>query len=73
ADIQDAVDYRSIQCDVPLLLVVGSEGFGISSLVKKQCDYMAALPMVGKVTSLNASVACGILLYEIYSKRNPLT
>lgn len=71
ADMDKAVDYRDIQCDVPLLLVVGSEGFGISTLVKKQCDYMAALPMVGKVTSLNASVACGIMLYEIYSKRNP--
>lgn len=72
ADMDHAVDYRQIQCDVPLLLVVGSEGFGISSLVKKQCDYMAALPMVGQVTSLNASVACAILLYEIYSKRNPI-
>ena len=71
ADMEHAVDYRDIQCDVPLLLVVGSEGFGISSLVKKHCDYMVALPMVGKVTSLNASVACGILLYEIYSKRHP--
>lgn len=71
ADMDKAVDYRDIQCDVPLLLVIGSEGFGISSLVKKNCDYMAALPMIGKVTSLNASVACGIMLYEIYSKRNP--
>lgn len=71
ADMDNAIDYRDIQCDVPLLLVVGSEGFGISSLVKKHCDYMVALPMVGKVTSLNASVACGILLYEIYSKRHP--
>ena len=71
ADMHKAVDYRDIQCDVPLLLVIGSEGFGISSLVKKHCDYMAKLPMVGSVTSLNASVACGIMLYEIYSKRNP--
>lgn len=71
ADMDKAVDYRDILCDVPLLLVIGSEGFGISSLVKKNCDYMAALPMIGKVTSLNASVACGIMLYEIYSKRNP--
>ena len=71
ADMDRAVDYRDIQVDVPLLLVIGSEGFGISSLVKKHCDYMAALPMIGSVTSLNASVACGIMLYEIYSKRNP--
>lgn len=71
ADMDKAIDYRKMQCDVPLLLVIGSEGFGISNLVKKHCDYMVALPMVGKVTSLNASVACAILLYEIYSKRNP--
>lgn len=71
ADMENAIDYRDIQADVPLLLVVGSEGFGISSLVKKHCDYMVSLPMVGKVTSLNASVACGILLYEIFSKRHP--
>ena len=71
ADMDKAVDYRDIQVDVPLLLVIGSEGFGISSLVKKHCDYMAALPMIGSVTSLNASVATGIMLYEIYSKRNP--
>ncbi len=72
ADAKKAIDYRQIQADVPLVLVVGSEGFGISELVSRQCDYMAALPMVGKVTSLNASVACGIFLYEIYSKRNPV-
>lgn len=72
ADMENAIDYRKMQCDVPLLLVVGSEGFGISKLVKKHCDYMVSLPMVGSVTSLNASVACGILLYEIHSKRNPL-
>lgn len=71
ADMEKAIDYRDMQCDVPLLLVIGSEGFGISSLVKKNCDYMVALPMVGSVTSLNASVACGVLLYEIYSKRHP--
>ncbi len=72
ADIENARDYREGQYDVPLVLVIGSEGFGISDLVKKNCDYMIALPMAGTVTSLNASVAAGILMYEIYSKRHPL-
>lgn len=72
ADIDQAIDYRKGQYDVPLVLVIGSEGFGISDLVKKHCDYMVALPMEGSVTSLNASVAAGILMYEIYSKRHPL-
>ena len=72
ADIENSRDYREGQYDVPLLLVVGSEGFGISKLVRKNCDYCISLPMKGKVTSLNASVACGILLYEINSKRYPL-
>ena len=72
ADAHDAKDYREGQYDVPLLLVIGSEGFGISNLVRKNCDYCIALPMAGSVTSLNASVACSILLYEIYSHRHPL-
>lgn len=72
ADAHDAMDYRRGQYDVPLVLVIGSEGFGISTLVRKHCDYAISLPMEGSVTSLNASVACAILLYEIHSQRNPL-
>ncbi len=69
ADIENAQDYRSPAYDSPLVLVIGSEGFGISPLVKKNCDFCIKLPMLGKVTSLNASVACGILLYEVYASR----
>ena len=54
----------------PLGLVVGSEGEGISRLVKQNCDFTVSMPMSGNVTSLNASVAGGILLYEVYRKRN---
>lgn len=72
ADMHEAVDYRSAQYDVPLVVVIGSEGFGISPLVAKTCDYCVKLPMEGTVTSLNASVACGILLYQVYNSRNPL-
>ncbi len=50
-------------------IVVGSEGEGISRLVKDKCDFLASIPMHGKVTSLNASVAAGILMYEALRQR----
>lgn len=50
-------------------LVVGSEGKGISRLVKEKCDFIVSLPMKGRINSLNASVAAGILMYEIAKKR----
>ena len=46
-------------------LVIGSEGEGVSRLVKEKCDFKASIPMKGKIDSLNASVAAGILAYEI--------
>lgn len=72
ADLDKSCDYRQGDYTSPLVLVIGSEGFGISSLVKKQCDFCVRLPMNGSITSLNASVACGILLYQIYQQRHPL-
>lgn len=51
-------------------LVIGSEGKGISKLTKKKCDVLVKIPMVGKVTSLNASVAAGILMYEVLKQKN---
>ncbi|HCJ4363851.1 TPA: 23S rRNA (guanosine(2251)-2'-O)-methyltransferase RlmB, partial [Listeria innocua] len=56
----------------PLAIVIGSEGFGMSRLVREKCDFLVHLPMRGKVTSLNASVAASLLLYEVYRKRFPL-
>ena len=57
----------------PLLLMLdGSEGFGMSRLVKKSCDINVVLPMVGHVNSLNASVAASVLLYQVYNSRHPL-
>ena len=50
-------------------LVVGSEGKGIGRLVKDKCDFIVSLPMKGKINSLNASVAAGILMYEIAKNR----
>ncbi|MCQ2551312.1 MAG: 23S rRNA (guanosine(2251)-2'-O)-methyltransferase RlmB [Clostridia bacterium] len=54
----------------PMALVIGSEGFGISKLVKEKCDYVVSIPMVGKITSLNASNAASILMYEIRKQRD---
>ena len=53
----------------PIALVVGSEGFGISRLVKQNCDEVISLPQKGRINSLNASVACGIAVYEILKQR----
>lgn len=53
----------------PAAVVIGSEGFGVSRLVKEKCDFVISLPMKGKINSLNASVACGILCYEIARQR----
>lgn len=64
-------DYRQLEGTLPLAIVVGNEGKGMSRLVKKKCDWTVSLPMKGKVSSLNASVACSLLLYEVYRKRNP--
>ena len=52
-----------------MALVVGSEGRGVSRLVKEQCDFILSLPMAGQINSLNASVACGIVLYEAARQR----
>ena len=50
-------------------LVIGSEGFGISKLIQKKCDFMIKLPMLGRINSLNASVAAGIFMYEVLRQR----
>lgn len=54
----------------PIGLVIGNEGKGVSRLVKKSCDFSAQIPMKGNIDSLNASVACGILAYEIVRQRS---
>lgn len=68
-DVKNARDYRQIQVDVPLVIVIGNEGKGISTLVAKNCDYMVHIPMKGHVESLNASVSCAVLLYNIINLR----
>lgn len=65
--LEDAVDYRDIDYTGKIALVIGNEGNGMSSSVKKACDYIAKIPMYGKINSLNASVAAGIMIYEVIS------
>ena len=69
-DMTDSVSYCSIDYDMPVAIIIGSEGFGISRLVREKCDFVVNIPMKGKVNSLNASVAAGILIYKIFEKRN---
>lgn len=53
----------------PIGIVIGSEGFGMSRLVKENCDFLVKIPMKGKITSLNASVSAGIVIYEAVKQR----
>ena len=55
---------------MPIANVIGSEGFGMSRLVKENCDFLVKIPMKGKITSLNASVSAGIIMYEVVKNRN---
>lgn len=71
-DEEGSKDYRTLDGDTAIALVIGNEGKGISRLVKEKCDWTIHLPMEGSIPSLNASVAAGILMYEIYRERNLL-
>ena len=61
------VDYRDVDYTGKIALVIGNEGNGISRSVLQSCDYIAKIPMYGKINSLNASVAAGIMIYEMIS------
>ncbi|WP_297990414.1 23S rRNA (guanosine(2251)-2'-O)-methyltransferase RlmB [Anoxybacillus sp.] len=71
-DAKGEQDYRQLDGVIPLALVIGSEGKGMSRLLRDKCDVLVRLPMIGHVTSLNASVAASLLMYEVYRKRHPL-
>jgi 23S rRNA (guanosine2251-2'-O)-methyltransferase len=70
AAVTDGEDYQKADLNGPLALVIGSEGEGISRLVLEHCDKTVALPMKGKIGSLNASVAAGIMMYAVLAARN---
>ncbi|WP_251716723.1 23S rRNA (guanosine(2251)-2'-O)-methyltransferase RlmB [Lactobacillus agrestimuris] len=68
----EGTDYRRWDAKGKTVLVIGNEGKGIAPLLKKQMDQTLTLPMVGHVQSLNASVATGVLLYQMLNSRHPL-
>lgn len=65
----DGTSMYQLDLKGPIGLVIGSEGEGVSKLVKKNCDFVASIPMKGDIDSLNASVAAGVLAYEIVRQR----
>ena len=69
ADMDGETDYFHSSLTDPVVLVIGSEGRGISHLVKETCDVLVQIPMFGHVNSLNASVAAALLMYEVVRQR----
>lgn len=69
ADMDGSTDYFHSSLTEPIVLVIGSEGRGISHLVKETCDVLVQIPMFGHVNSLNASVAAALLMYEAVRQR----
>ena len=65
----DGEDYRNINYEGKIALVIGNEGNGMSRLVRENCDFIASIPMYGEINSLNASVASGIMIYEVVRNR----
>ena len=63
------LDYREVDYSGNICLVIGNEGKGISSLISKKCDFITKIPMYGRSNSLNASVAAGIMIYEVIRNR----
>ena len=69
ADADGVKEHYNTDLKGPLALVIGNEGEGISRLIKEKCDFLVRLPMVGRVSSLNASVAAAVLMYEVFRQR----
>ena len=63
-------DYRAMDFTLPVAIVIGGEGQGLSGLVRRRCDWVASIPMKGKITSLNASVAAAVVMYEALRQRD---
>lgn len=61
--------YYSQDLKGPIAIIIGSEGYGMSKLVKQNADVLVKIPMFGKITSLNASVSSGIVIYEAVKQR----
>lgn len=65
----EGTPYTDIDYSGKVALVIGNEGEGLTNIVSSSCDFIASIPMKGKINSLNASVACGIIIYEILKSR----
>lgn len=68
----EGTSYTKIDYKGNIAIVIGNEGDGMSRLVKENCDFIASIPMIGKTNSLNASVASGIMIYEVVRQKNGL-
>jgi len=68
-DMDGTDNYNEVKYDSGVGIVVGSEGFGMSRLVKENCDFLIRIPMAGKINSLNASVSASIVMYEVMNQR----
>ena len=66
----EGLDYQRQDYKMPIALIIGSEGQGISKLIKEMCDYIVTIPMKGHINSLNASVAAGVIIYKVISSRD---
>jgi 23S rRNA (guanosine2251-2'-O)-methyltransferase len=67
--LENSQDYRSVDYTGKIVLIIGNENNGISKLVSDNCDYLVKIPMYGTTNSLNASVAAGIMIYEVIRNR----
>ena len=68
-DATGDIHYKKADYKGPLLLIIGSEGEGMSKMVREKCDFLLSIPMMGTVNSLNAAVAAGIVIFEAQSQR----
>lgn len=71
-DMNGEADYRALDFTLPTAIVIGGESQGLSELVRKRCDWVASIPMRGKIMSLNASVAAAVVMYEALRQRDGL-
>lgn len=71
-DMSGKSNYNQEKLTGPICIVIGSEGFGISKLIKEHMDVLVKIPMKGQISSLNASVSAGIVIYEVLNQRNSL-
>ncbi len=67
--LENSTDYRKIDYSGKIALIIGNEGNGMSKMILESCDFIANIPMYGKVNSLNASVASGIMIYEVIRQK----